>query len=141
MAGLRRGLQVMATGEPITMPVGEAVLGRLLGVMGDVRDDGPPSPADIARWPIHRSPPLSEQMGGSSSFAIGIKVIDLLVPLARRGKAAMFGGAGVGKTVLSEVGIYDTLREEDFPNGAFNVTEFGTVKDTGQFRALYAYSP
>jgi F-type H+-transporting ATPase subunit beta len=100
-SGLRRGLPVTATGEPITMPVGEAVLGRLLGVMGNVEDNGPPLPADIARWAIHRSPPpLAEQTAANSFFETGIKVIDLLVPLARGGKAAMFGGAGVGKTVL-----------------------------------------
>jgi F-type H+-transporting ATPase subunit beta len=100
-AGLRRGATVRATGGPVTVPVGDAVLGRLLDVMGNVRDHGPPLPADITRWPIHRQPlPLAAQTGTGAVFETGIKVIDLLVPLARGGKAAMFGGAGVGKTVL-----------------------------------------
>jgi len=77
------------------------VLGRLLDVMGEVRDLGTPLPADCERWPIHRRPPsLTEQTGVGAVFQTGIKVIDLLAPLAQGGKAAMFGGAGVGKTVL-----------------------------------------
>ena len=100
-SGLCRGTPVKLTGKPITMPVGDAVLGRLLDVMGEVRDLGTPLPAGIERWPIHRRPPsLSEQAKAGSVFETGIKVIDLLVPLAQGGKAAMFGGAGVGKTVL-----------------------------------------
>ncbi len=100
-AGLSRGTPVKLTGKPITMPVGDAVLGRLLDVMGEVRDLGAPLPADIEQWPIHRRPPsLSEQAETGAVFETGIKVIDLLVPLAQGGKAAMFGGAGVGKTVL-----------------------------------------
>ena len=90
-----------ATGGPITMPVGDAVLGRLLDVLGEIGDRGPPLPADTERWPIHRRPPpLAAQTGSGAVFETGIKVIDLLVPLAQGGKAAMFGGAGVGKTVL-----------------------------------------
>jgi F-type H+-transporting ATPase subunit beta len=100
-AGLRRGTTVQATGGPVTAPVGDAVLGRLLDVMGNVRDHGAPLPADIERWPIHRQPPaLIAQTSAGAVFETGIKVIDLLVPLAQGGKAAMFGGAGVGKTVL-----------------------------------------
>jgi F-type H+-transporting ATPase subunit beta len=100
-AGLRRGAPVTATGGPVTMPVGDAVLGRLLDVMGEVRDLGAPLPAGIERWPIHRAPPpLAAQTAATAVFETGIKVIDLLVPLAQGGKAAMFGGAGVGKTVL-----------------------------------------
>jgi F-type H+/Na+-transporting ATPase subunit beta len=100
-AGLCRGTPVKSTGKPITVPIGDAVLGRLLDVMGEVRDLGTPLPADIEQWPIHRRPPsLSEQAGTGAVFETGIKVIDLLVPLAQGGKAAMFGGAGVGKTVL-----------------------------------------
>ncbi len=90
-----------ATGGPVTMPVGDAVLGRLLDVMGEVGDLGAPLPAGIERWPIHRAPPpLAAQTAATAVFETGIKVIDLLVPLAQGGKAAMFGGAGVGKTVL-----------------------------------------
>lgn len=100
-AGLRRGTSVRATGGPLTMPVGDAVLGRLLDVVGDIGDRGAPLPVDTVRWPIHRPPPpLTSQTGAGAVFETGIKVIDLLVPLAQGGKAAMFGGAGVGKTVL-----------------------------------------
>lgn len=99
--GLRRGTEVVRTGAPLTVPVGDAVLGRLLNVMGEIGDLGPPLPPETERWPIHRRPPpLAAQTGASTVFETGIKVIDLLVPLAYGGKAAMFGGAGVGKTVL-----------------------------------------
>ena len=100
-AGLSRGAPAYPTGGPLTAPVGEAVLGRLLDVSGAVNDHGPPLPADTLRLPIHRAPPpLAEQTAATTVFETGIKVIDLLVPLAFGGKAAMFGGAGVGKTVL-----------------------------------------
>jgi F-type H+/Na+-transporting ATPase subunit beta len=100
-AGLRRGTEVVPTGAPLSVPVGEAVLGRLLDVLGETGDLGPALPAATERWPIHRRPPpLAAQTGTSTVFETGIKVIDLLVPLAKGGKAAMFGGAGVGKTVL-----------------------------------------
>jgi F-type H+-transporting ATPase subunit beta len=99
--GLYRGAPVRRTGGPVTVPVGEAVLGRLLNVLGETGDLGPALPVGGERWPIHRlPPPLAEQTGVASVFETGIKVIDLLVPLAYGGKAAMFGGAGVGKTVL-----------------------------------------
>jgi len=100
-AGLACGTEVADTGAPISMPVGEAVLGRLLNVVGEPIDQGAPLPADIPRAPIHRKPPpLAAQSSGAELFLSGIKVIDLLAPLAHGGKAAMFGGAGVGKTVL-----------------------------------------
>jgi F-type H+-transporting ATPase subunit beta len=100
-SGLRRGAPVQPTGAPLTAPVGDAVLGRLLDVSGAVHDHGPPLPADTHWAPIHRAPPpLAAQTAASTVFETGIKVIDLLVPLAFGGKAAMFGGAGVGKTVL-----------------------------------------
>ncbi|GAB4538348.1 MAG: F0F1 ATP synthase subunit beta [Roseibium sp.] len=100
-AGLACGTEVIDTGSPITMPVGDAVLGRLLNVVGETIDQGEELPEDTAREPIHRKPPaLAEQSAASEPFLSGIKVIDLLTPLARGGKAAMFGGAGVGKTVL-----------------------------------------
>ena len=83
------------------MTVGESVLGRLLDVTGAVEDKGAAFPADAPRRPIHRAPPsLASQSGTTDIFSTGIKVIDLLTPLAHGGKAAMFGGAGVGKTVL-----------------------------------------
>jgi F-type H+-transporting ATPase subunit beta len=100
-SGLRRGTEVQSTGGPLTAPVGDAVLGRLLDVIGAVHDHGPPLPADTPWLPIHRAPPpLAAQTAASSVFETGIKVIDLLVPLAFGSKTAMFGGAGVGKTVL-----------------------------------------
>lgn len=100
-AGLARTVAVDATGQPLLVPVGDAVLGRLLDVVGAVRDQGPPLPADTPRRGIHNPPPaLKDETATSAVFETGIKVIDLLAPLARGGKAAMFGGAGVGKTVL-----------------------------------------
>ena len=100
-AGLRRGVPVRASGHPVTVPVGDAVLGRLLDVTGATRDGGPPLPADMLRAPIHRpAPPLEERSPATAIFETGIKVIDLLAPLPQGGKAAMFGGAGVGKTVV-----------------------------------------
>lgn len=99
--GVARGLRVQALGKPLQVPVGPAVLGRLLDVTGRIGDDGQPLPDDVPRRPIHRPPPpLAAQTGASTLFGTGLKVIDLLTPLVQGGKAAMFGGAGVGKTVL-----------------------------------------
>jgi len=100
-SGLMRGEPVHATGASITVPVGEAVLGRLIDVLGHPHDGKPPFAADVERWPIHRPAPLlKHQSTVREPFMTGIKVIDLLAPLVRGGKAGMFGGAGVGKTVL-----------------------------------------
>src|SRR3984885_117167 len=100
-AGLARGTPVHPTGGPLTAPVGDAVLGRLLDVSGEVHDNGLPLPAAPPVLPLHRAPPpLASQAAAATVFETGIKVIDLLVPLAFGGKAAMFGGAGVCKTVL-----------------------------------------
>jgi F-type H+-transporting ATPase subunit beta len=100
-AGLARGVAVHAAGGPVAVPVGQAVLGRLIDVVGDPQDDGPALPPDTPRRSIHAPPPLlGSQTGATDVFETGIKVIDLLTPLAQGGKAAMFGGAGVGKTVL-----------------------------------------
>ncbi|MGI3166066.1 F0F1 ATP synthase subunit beta [Pseudooceanicola sp. 200-1SW] len=100
-SGLRRGTPVRALGGPLTAPVGPAVLGRLLDVTGATGDRGAPLPADTPRRPIHAAPPPFAAQGAAAQiFHTGIKVIDLLAPLAQGGKAAMFGGAGVGKTVL-----------------------------------------
>jgi len=99
--GLRRGTPVHATHAAIGVPVGDAVLGRLVDVVGEPTDHGPPFAADVPRWPTHRAAPaLDAQQDARSLFLTGIKVIDLVAPLVRGGKAAMFGGAGVGKTVL-----------------------------------------
>jgi F-type H+/Na+-transporting ATPase subunit beta len=100
-AGLRRGARVEARGGPLEVPVGDAVLGRLLDVGGAVHDGGAPLDAAAPRRPIHHAPPpLAALRGSTGIFTTGIKAIDLLAPLAQGGKAAMFGGAGVGKTVL-----------------------------------------
>ncbi|WGI24289.1 F0F1 ATP synthase subunit beta [Halomonas alkaliantarctica] len=100
-AGLSRGVVVRATGSPVTVPVGEAVLGRVLDAIGHPQDDGTSLPDDIPRRSIHALPPLLRTQATSTQvFETGIKVIDLLTPMAQGGKAAMFGGAGVGKTVL-----------------------------------------
>jgi F-type H+-transporting ATPase subunit beta len=99
--GLRRGALVHARGGPIQVPVGDAMLGRLIDVTGSPGDRGAAFGAEVPRRSIHRDPPpLSSQSAATEIFATGIKVIDLLTPLAQGGKAAMFGGAGVGKTVL-----------------------------------------
>ncbi len=98
--GLIRGQSVRDTGEPIAMPVGEKVLGRIMNVTGDPVDDLGPIGADH-HLPIHRRPPVfTEQSTSVEMFETGIKVIDLLAPYARGGKIGLFGGAGVGKTVL-----------------------------------------
>ncbi len=100
-AGLKRGVVVRSTGGPVAIPVGDPVLGRLLDVTGTPRDNGPALPNDLPRAPIHSpAPPLGERSPATSIFETGIKVIDLLAPLPQGGKAAMFGGAGVGKTVV-----------------------------------------
>ncbi len=109
-SGLARGTRVRATGAPITVPVGEAVLGRLLDVVGTLRDRGPALPGGTPRRGIHNLPPaLKEETSATDLFETGIKVIDLLAPLAQGGKAAMFGGAGVGKTVLVMELIHATV--------------------------------
>ncbi|RDU99388.1 F0F1 ATP synthase subunit beta [Trinickia dinghuensis] len=100
-SGLARGVVVKRLGVPLTVPVGAAVLGRLVDVTGAACDGGEALPADTARRPIHRTPPaLAVGQAGTAILSTGIKAIDLLTPIAHGGKAAMFGGAGVGKTVL-----------------------------------------
>jgi F-type H+/Na+-transporting ATPase subunit beta len=100
-AGLRSGVEARDTGAPICVPAGEAVLGRLMNVVGEPIDHGTPFGDGVPRRAILRKPPrLSEQKGSREIFLTGIKTVDLLAPLVRGGKAAMFGGAGVGKTVL-----------------------------------------
>jgi F-type H+-transporting ATPase subunit beta len=100
-AGVRRGDLAQPTGAPLMAPVGPAMLGRLVDALGVIADDGPPLPADVPRRPIHRAaPPLASKSAAPELFSTGIKAIDLMTPIAQGGKAAMFGGAGVGKTVL-----------------------------------------
>ena len=118
-AGLSRGAIARATGAPIQVPVGDGVLGRLLNATGEVADRGPELPADTPRRPIHGpAPPISRLGGTLERFHTGIKVIDLLAPLVKGGKAAMFGGAGVGKTVLITELIRTTV-ERHFGTSVF----------------------
>jgi F-type H+-transporting ATPase subunit beta len=98
--GVQRGMEVVDTGQPISVPVGEAALGRILNVLGDPVDEkGPVEAAE--RWPIHRDPPKLVALEPKTEiFETGIKVIDLIAPFVRGGKTGLFGGAGVGKTVI-----------------------------------------
>jgi F-type H+-transporting ATPase subunit beta len=96
-----RGMDVEDTGGPITVPVGEAALGRILNVLGQPVDNGPPIPDSVERWPIHRpSPEFADLEPKTEVFETGIKVIDLIAPFVKGGKIGLFGGAGVGKTVV-----------------------------------------
>ena len=111
-SGLKRGTAARALGGPIEVPVGECVLGRLLNVLGETVDRGTPLPAHLPRRPIHAAAPAIARLTTSSEmFRTGIKVIDLLAPLVNGGKAAMFGGAGVGKTVLIMELIRSTVEQ------------------------------
>jgi len=98
--GLVRGMKVIDTGQPIAVPVGEKTLGRIMNVVGDPYDELGPIDAK-ERWPIHReAPDFTEQETSTEVFETGVKVFDLLVPFVKGGKMGMFGGAGVGKTVI-----------------------------------------
>ncbi|PZC40886.1 MAG: F-type H+-transporting ATPase subunit beta [Chloroflexi bacterium] len=100
--GLARGAMATDTGKPISVPVGPKTLGRIFNVNGEPLDPGEPIGDDVPRWPIHRKPPkFSEQVTTAQMLETGIKVIDLISPLARGGKVGLFGGAGTGKTVIN----------------------------------------
>ena len=100
-AGLARGEKAEATGSPISVPVGEVALGRLFNVLGEAIDGKEPIPASAKRLPIHRDPPaFDEQTTKAEVFETGIKAIDLMIPFLKGGKVGLFGGAGVGKTVI-----------------------------------------
>jgi F-type H+/Na+-transporting ATPase subunit beta len=99
--GVVRGMEVVDSGGPITVPVGKAALGRILNVLGDPVDEGAPIPASAERWPIHRETPKFVDLEPKTEvFETGIKVIDLIAPFVKGGKIGLFGGAGVGKTVV-----------------------------------------
>ena len=109
--GLMRGMEVVDTGAPITVPVGEKVLGRILNVVGDPIDELGPVDAEH-RWAIHReAPSFVEQETSPSILETGIKVVDLLEPYARGGKTGLFGGAGVGKTVIIQELIHNIAKQ------------------------------
>ncbi len=142
--GMVRGMRAHDTGGPITTPVGDGTLGRIINVTGDPIDQAGPVEA-AERWPIHRhAPPFDEQLTETQQFETGIKVIDLLVPFKRGGKIGFFGGAGVGKTVFIQelinnvakqhggysvfAGVGERTREG---NDLFReMTDSGTIKNT-----------
>jgi F-type H+-transporting ATPase subunit beta len=115
--GLVRGMKAVDTKQPITVPVGEGTLGRIFNVIGDVIDEqGPVNYKE--RWPIHRpAPSFEEQSPATEMLETGIKVIDLLAPYSKGGKIGLFGGAGVGKTVL----IQELIRNIAYEHGGYSV--------------------
>jgi F-type H+-transporting ATPase subunit beta len=116
--GLVRGMPVVDTGGPITVPVGEKSLGRLFNLLGDTIDKLDPIPPDNPRLPIHRpSPLLEDQETTPQLFETGIKVVDLLEPYSKGGKVGLFGGAGVGKTVI----IQELIRNIATEHGGYSV--------------------
>ncbi|MDX6409138.1 MAG: F-type H+/Na+-transporting ATPase subunit beta [Gaiellaceae bacterium] len=110
--GLARGLAVEDTGGPISVPVGDVTLGRIWNVIGEPVDEQPAPPADTERWSIHRDPPKFTELSPKIEvFETGLKVIDLLAPFIQGGKVGLFGGAGLGKTVLIQELIHNVARE------------------------------
>jgi F-type H+-transporting ATPase subunit beta len=109
--GLARGLEVEDTGQPISVPVGDETLGRLWNVLGEPIDEKE-APAGAKRWPIHRDPPAFRDLSPTTEiFETGIKVIDLIAPYVKGGKIGLFGGAGVGKTVLIQELIHNVAMQ------------------------------
>src|SRR5437016_2315537 len=108
--GLSRGVDVVDTGKPISVPVGDQTLGRVWNVLGEPVDEREPATGE--RWEIHRDPPPFRDLSPKVEiFETGIKVIDLIAPYVRGGKVGLFGGAGVGKTVLIQELIHNIARE------------------------------
>lgn len=115
--GIQRGMLANDTGAAISVPVGRATLGRMLNVIGEPVDEGGPVKTE-ERFPIHRAAPdFSEQTPAQEILETGIKVVDLLAPYAKGGKIGLFGGAGVGKTVL----IMELIRNIAYEHGGFSV--------------------
>ena len=115
--GLVRGMDAIATGAPITVPVGENTLGRIFNVLGEPIDNKP-APTDVSYEPIHRAAPeFAEQSTETELLETGIKVVDLLCPYQKGGKIGLFGGAGVGKTVL----IQELIRNIATEHGGYSV--------------------
>ncbi|MGB9128723.1 MAG: F0F1 ATP synthase subunit beta [Thiobacillus sp.] len=115
--GLRRGMEVLATGNPIMVPVGQATLGRIMNVLGTPIDEAGPVNADT-HMPIHRKPPAyADQAATVEILETGIKVIDLIMPIAKGGKVGLFGGAGVGKTVT----LMELIRNIAVAHSGFSV--------------------
>jgi F-type H+-transporting ATPase subunit beta len=110
--GLARGIEVIDTGAPITVPVGDITLGRIFNLLGEPIDQGEALSDGVERWPIHREAPSVEALTPTTEmFETGIKVIDLLAPYAKGGKVGLFGGAGVGKTVIIQELIHNLAQE------------------------------
>jgi len=115
--GLIRGMDAVNTGSPICVPVGDETLGRMLNVLGNAIDNKP-DPVTKERWPIHRTAPgFAEQTATTEMFETGIKAVDLLCPYSKGGKIGLFGGAGVGKTVL----IMELIRNIATEHGGYSV--------------------
>ncbi|AXH10309.1 F0F1 ATP synthase subunit beta [Malaciobacter halophilus] len=116
--GLVRGQECNATGGPIKVPVGENVLGRIFNVIGEPVDEGDAIAEDTPKWSIHRSAPtFEEQSTKTEMFETGIKVVDLLAPYSKGGKVGLFGGAGVGKTVI----IMELIHNVAFKHSGYSV--------------------
>jgi F-type H+/Na+-transporting ATPase subunit beta len=112
--GLARGSEVVDTGAPITVPVGDKTLGRIFNLLGEPIDMGDELPDEVQRWPIHREAPSVDDLTPTAEmFETGIKVIDLLAPYAKGGKVGLFGGAGVGKTVIIQELIRNLAEEHE----------------------------
>ncbi|MFQ5543238.1 MAG: F0F1 ATP synthase subunit beta [Nitrospiria bacterium] len=132
--GLVRGMEAADLGNPISMPVGEQTLGRMFSVVGEPIDGNGPVPNPEDRWPIHRdSPPFIDQVPVTSVLETGIKVVDLLAPYAKGGKVGLFGGAGVGKTVI----IMELIRNIATEHGGYSVFA-GVGERTREGNDLYA---
>lgn len=131
--GLVRGMEAVDTGGPISVPVGEQSLGRIFNLLGDPLDEKGPLPNPDKRYPIHRpAPTFEDQVPVRSLFETGIKVVDLLAPYAKGGKIGLFGGAGVGKTVV----IMELIRNIATEHGGYSV--FGGVGErTREGNGLY----
>jgi F-type H+/Na+-transporting ATPase subunit beta len=143
--GLARGVDVVDTGGPISVPVGEPTLGRLWNVIGQAIDDGPPLAEGAERWPIHRDPPSFRDLSPKIEiFETGLKCVDLIAPYIKGGKVGLFGGAGLGKTVLIQE-LIRTVAQEHQGNSVFagvgertregndlylEMQESGVLKDT-----------
>ena len=116
--GLTRGMEALDTGAAITVPVGDATLGRIFNVLGKTVDNDPREVNAIAQWPIHReAPSFEDQSSATAILETGIKVVDLIAPYSKGGKIGLFGGAGVGKTVL----IMELIRNIATEHGGYSV--------------------
>jgi F-type H+-transporting ATPase subunit beta len=133
--GLRRGMPVINTGAPIKVPVGEASLGRVFNVLGKAIDGGPQVESEIY-YPIHRlAPPFEEQATSVEVFETGIKVIDLIAPFTKGGKTGIFGGAGVGKTVISQE-LINSIASVHKGNSVFAGVGERTREGTAMYREM-----